>query len=116
RFLKEYEESIANIQKNDFTDEFGEDYLMIKEFILSNEYPNILKKGNKFLDKVQVLLIDEDTKSLLSLIHDVLGYKKELREFYSNYSAFRDKEEIPSFHWEAEEQEKDEALKRKIKK
>ncbi len=116
RFLIEFDESIASIQKHDFSDEFRKDYLKVSEFLFSNEHPSIIKRGNNILDRVQELLLEEDTKSLSALIDDILTYKQELTEFYTGYSAFRDQEEIPSFHWDAEEEEKDEAIKQKIKK
>ena len=116
RFSIEFDEGITSIQEYKFIDKFREDFLKIKELVLSKDYQSIVKKGNNILDTVQELLIEEKTESLSSLTHNVSDYKKDLTEFYNNYSIFKDQEKIPSFHWDTEEEEKDEAVRKKIKK
>ncbi|MER3317325.1 MAG: hypothetical protein RIB79_03470 [Allomuricauda sp.] len=58
----------------------------------------------------------EDIKSLSFLIEDILAYKKELIEFYTGYSAFKDQDQTPSFHWDTEKEEKEESVKKEMKK
>ena len=116
RFLKEYEEEIVAISSEENIFEFKEDYKKIKEFIVSNDYPKIIQKGNKLLDKAQDFLRKEDFKLLSLLIEDIKVYQEELTQFYSDYSNFREPDLISSFHWDTEEDEKDEGLKRNMEK
>jgi hypothetical protein len=115
RFLNEYEEKVNDIKKEENIYEFTEDYNKIKNFILNNDYPNIVRIGNDLLDKSQEFLRDEDLKSFSLLIEEMISYKKKLDDFYAEYSNLRTPELIPSIHWDTEEEEKDDSKKRRIK-
>ncbi|MCP9200810.1 hypothetical protein MKO06_12895 [Gramella sp. GC03-9] len=116
KFLIEYEERISEIINNDVDEDFEEDYLKIRNFVTSNEYPSIIRSGNDILLKIQEYL-KKDQKSLLeSVVSKALTYKEELTNFYSNYSSFRERDIIPTFHWDTQEEEKSEPRKTKMKK
>lgn len=116
KFANEYEQGIAEISKEENIFDFKEDYKKTKDFLLSKDYSKIVKNGNNLLDNAQVILKKEDSKSLTKIIEDIKIYKEQLQQFYSDYSVFRDEDNIPSVHWDTEENEKDDNLKRKIKK
>ncbi len=115
-FLDEYEQKIEAIRKEENIYEFTEDYTKLKNFILADDYPRIVRRGNDLLNTAQELLRDQDLDSFSSLIDDLIEYKEELHQFYSEYSELRTLETIPSFHLDTEDKEKDEGLKRKMKK
>lgn len=115
RFLDEYEEKVDDIRKEENIHEFTEDYYKIKNFVLNKDYPNIVRIGNDLLGKSQEFLRDEDLKSFTLLIEEMISYKKKLDDFYIEYSDLRTPESIPSVHWDAEEVEKDNSKKRRIK-
>lgn len=116
RFHDTFEEEIEAIKKEEDIYEFTEDYRKIKDFILSNNYPKIVGKGNELLNTVQDILKNEKLESLSILIKEMEVYQDELQQFYNKYSDLKTLEMIPSFHWDTEEKEKDEAIKRKMKK
>lgn len=115
RFLNEYEGEVDSIRKEDNIYEFTEDYLKIENFLLNNDYPNIVRKGNNLLDKSQEFLRQEDLKSFSFLIEEMIAYKEKINNFYIEYSNLRTLESIPSVHWDTEDKEKDEDKKRRIK-
>lgn len=121
RFLNEYEEGISKISKDENIFDFKEDYYKIKKFVLSNDRPTIISRGNDLLSRIQEILVKEEPLLLAEIFEEVTNYKKELEELYSGLSKFRSEEVIPSFHWDTEDAltedtKENSALKSKIKK
>ncbi|WP_430411323.1 hypothetical protein [Kordia sp.] len=115
RFLDEYQERVDDIRKEENIYDFTNDYYKIKKFILSNDYPNIIQIGNDLLGKSQEFLRNEDLKSFTLLIDKMVTYKKKLDDFYIEYSNLKTVENIPSVHWDTEEEVKEDSQKRKMK-
>lgn len=115
RFLDTYEQEIETIKKEEEIHEFTEDYHKVKNLILINNYPEIVRKGNDLLEKTQEVLRSENLESFNFLVEEMKVYQNDLQDFYTKYSELRTPEMIPSVHWDTEENEKDEVLKRKIK-
>lgn len=115
KFIDEYKNRLIEIRNEENIFDFNEDYKKIKDFLFLNNYSNILKNGDLLLGKAQKCLIEEDSKSLSDVIEEIKVYTNELQQFYSDYSEFKLEENIPSIHWDTEEKEKDDSLKRKMK-
>ena len=114
-FLEEYEKRVDDIEKEEDIHEFTVDYTKIRSFILNEDYPKIVRTGNKLLDESQELLRAEDPKALSLLIEKMIDYQKKFDDFYIKYSQFKAFDSIPSIHWDTENNESDETKKRKIK-
>jgi hypothetical protein len=114
-FIEEYKNRLIEINKEENIFDFKEDYKKIKDFLFSNDYSNIINKGDLLLKTAQKYLIVEDSKLLSSIIEEIKVYKEELLQIYTDYSDFKLVENIPSIHWDTEENEKDDSLKRRIK-
>lgn len=115
-FLIEYEERISEIIKNDVDEDFKEDYAKIRNFVNSNNFPLVIRRGNEILLQIQEHLKKNQKQALDSVVPKALIYKEELTNFYSNYSSFRERDIIPTFHWDTQEEERSEPRKSKIRK
>ncbi|NQY06732.1 MAG: hypothetical protein HRT68_11240, partial [Flavobacteriaceae bacterium] len=114
-FANEFSVRIKAIQNNENVNGFINDYESVKTYVLSADIPEIINRGNQFISKSIEYIEKEEFTELDLLIEKMKSYSKELDKVYEKYSDFKLLDKIPNIHWDTEETEENDDLKKKIK-